>query len=190
MNPIDSALALRFREYVNSRGLLLVLTVLGLGFGIYRFGGGEEAQETAPGDPVASPRGETKTARPDERSLSLDGGAALKVERALEKGSHESALEGFRELILARERNGEEMIELIRRRQGIADIDQEPRFKELDELNRDLEGRINIAQATMLQHDVDPEAIRAIMKEHRERAGRITAIRELSDDLGPPPARR
>ena len=164
--------------------------MLGLGFGFYCFDTAEQASE-APGDGATASKSEgAKTARPDERSLSVDGGAALRIETALEKGSLESALEGLRELVLARDRNQAEMIDLIRRIGMTPALEQDPRFQELDGISRELDGRINIAQATMLQHDVDPEAIRAIMKEHRERAGRITAIRELSDDLGPPPARR
>jgi hypothetical protein len=165
---------------VNSKRLLLALAVLSLGFGIYRLGRGEPVRDTLQRETAAGAIEQTKTSRRDDPNLSLDGGASLKIERALERSSQSEALEGFRELIQAQGLNQAEEIEFIRRSATVG-YEQDPRFIALEDRSRELSGRINIAQATMLQHDVDPEAIWAIIAEHRKRASKLVAIRELQE---------
>jgi hypothetical protein len=156
----------------------IILALLALGLLAYRLGNRVPERETRQVAAVTPAGKNTKRERRGDDGSSLDGGASLKIESALEKSSTAEALEGFRELVEAADRNRAELIALIREI-GTADYQQDPRFLKLEDRSRDFNGRINVARAALGEHGVDHEVVDAIMVDTAQRVERSRAILEL-----------
>lgn len=104
-----------------------------------------------------------------------------KIEKALETGAHDEALEGFRELFIARDQAFDEVLALAKEKREIDDPTVAPRLKKLQDRTNELSVLIAETQFALRNGDVDLAAIDTVLKEHSERANRFGIIRELQN---------
>lgn len=108
------------------------------------------------------------------------GGQALrKIREAVQKKSPGQALEGLRELTSLHEEAVQEQIDLMSQADKLDDTRGKARLGAISARIEVLKDRFLEAGECLKEGEVDPAAIDALLREHRERLGRLTAIGEL-----------
>lgn len=153
--------------------------------------GCDERSDTAASTPQnrqgSSHLTESTSARPsksparEERQRTVHAGVLRKIEKALETKAHDEAIEGFRELFIAREQAFDEVLALAKEKRETKDPATAATLKKLEDRINELSTLIAETQFALRNGDVDLAAIDTVLKEHSERTARFGIIRELQN---------